>query len=64
MKDNGRGISEDQIRNPASLGLLGMRERVVAFGGRLKLETRSSGGTRATVSIPIEAEHSAGKEAA
>jgi signal transduction histidine kinase len=63
VKDNGRGISEADIRNPASLGLLGMRERVVAFGGRVKLEQRSSGGTRAVVSIPIEADHSAGMEA-
>jgi signal transduction histidine kinase len=63
VRDNGRGISETDIRNPASLGLLGMRERVVAFGGRVKLEARSSGGTRAVVSIPIEADHSAGMEA-
>jgi signal transduction histidine kinase len=63
VKDNGKGISEAEIRNPASLGLLGMRERVVAFGGRLKIEPRSKGGTRAIVSIPVEVDHSAGKEA-
>lgn len=63
VRDNGRGIRENEIRNPASLGLLGMRERVVAFGGRLQIEPRSSGGTRAIVSIPIEACQSAGREA-
>ena len=63
VRDNGRGIRDAEIRNPASLGLLGMRERVVAFGGRVKLEARGSGGTRATVTIPIEACLPTGKQA-
>lgn len=63
VKDNGRGIRDAEMRNPASLGLLGMRERVVAFGGRMKFETRGSGGTRATVTIPIESCLSPGKQA-
>jgi PAS domain S-box-containing protein len=53
IEDNGRGISPEQITDPSSLGILGIRERVRFWGGK-SLFTGSGGkGTRMTVSIPI-----------
>jgi len=41
----------------AGLGLVGMRERVAALGGRLKLTSRPGGGLEITASIPLAAPH-------
>lgn len=51
VKDDGKGISEKQISNPRSIGLIGMRERVHSFGGRM--EITGDKGTTVTVTIPI-----------
>lgn len=56
VKDNGVGISQDKISSEASFGLLGMRERAYAFGGRLSVEGRERQGTTVTVEIPKNAE--------
>lgn len=50
IEDNGIGIAEE---HRSGMGLLGMRERVQALGGAMKVERRAGGGTRVTVSIPI-----------
>jgi signal transduction histidine kinase len=55
VADDGRGIAEQAIRSPNSLGLLGMRERVVPFGGRLEIGPRRGRGTSARVLIPVGA---------
>jgi signal transduction histidine kinase len=53
VKDNGRGISREKITNPASMGLLGMRERAALLRGDLRIGPLPGGkGTRVTVSIP------------
>jgi len=53
VKDNGRGISPDEITNPRSMGLLGMKERAALLGGSFKIGLTSGGkGTLVTVSIP------------
>lgn len=54
ISDNGRGISDAEISNPASFGILGMRERALAFGGRVDLHSEPGKGTDLTVYIPIE----------
>ena len=36
------------------MGLLGMNERVRALGGAQRIERRESGGTRITVSLPLQ----------
>src|SRR5262249_20600191 len=51
---DGRGIGEAELRNPSSLGLLGMRERVAQFGGRIEITPRRGKGTSARVSIPVQ----------
>jgi len=53
VSDNGVGISEDKLHSRDSLGLLGMRERVQVFGGRVDIEPAPAGGTTVSVSIPI-----------
>jgi len=58
VRDNGRGISDEQMRNNRSLGILGMRERASFIGGRLEISGANGRGTRITVNLPLkEAEH-------
>ena len=52
VKDNGKGITHHQLVNPASLGLMGMRERARAWGGEVTLVGKSGQGTKVTVSMP------------
>ncbi len=53
VHDDGKGISEAQIQDAKSLGLLGMRERVLPFDGKVEIKGISGQGTRVTVSIPF-----------
>jgi signal transduction histidine kinase len=53
IKDNGRGISDDDKSAPQSLGLLGMRERAQLVGGEFNIEVAKGGGTEITVRIPL-----------
>jgi len=50
VKDDGVGITADQINDPKSLGLIGVRERVVYFNGSVSIESHN--GTIITVRIP------------
>ena len=54
VRDNGRGISHEQISDSRSLGLIGMRERIKARHGTLKIEGVPSQGTTVSVIIPLE----------
>ena len=56
VRDNGRGITEEEISGAKSLGIIGIRERVRYMGGEVRIEGSSGAGTVVTVSIP------AGKE--
>ena len=54
IRDNGRGISEDEISKPESMGLLGMRERAALLGGDFKISRLpGSKGTQVSVTIPL-----------
>ena len=53
LKDNGRGITREQISDPRSFGLLGMRERVHSWQGEFKISGIPGKGTTAVVSIPL-----------
>jgi signal transduction histidine kinase len=53
-KDNGRGISEDNIVGRRSLGILGMRERAALLDGKLVIHGAPAGGTIVTLSIPVD----------
>lgn len=52
VKDDGRGISEMEIHNTQSIGLLGMRERAALLGGEVRLRGEPGRGTTVTVRIP------------
>ena len=53
VRDNGRGITEEQITNPKSFGLIGIRERVKIFGGNNVMRGVPDRGTLMTVRIPL-----------
>ncbi len=53
VEDNGKGIAESAIDDPRSLGLLGMRERVLPFGGTIEIARAQLRGTKVRVSIPL-----------
>lgn len=53
VKDNGEGISSEQITSPLSLGILGIRERVRFWGGTSLLTGAPGKGTTVKVSIPL-----------
>jgi PAS domain S-box-containing protein len=55
VRDNGRGITAEEMANPKSFGLMGMRERVMLLGGRCDIGSHAKiRGTKVTVTIPLE----------
>jgi signal transduction histidine kinase len=57
IADNGRGISPEKINGGGSLGLVGMRERVLLLGGALDLHGIPGEGTTVTVRVPLKINH-------
>ena len=55
IKDNGRGITEEEIKRYGSLGLLGMKERIGILGGTLDVEGKPGEGTTLAIQIPLGA---------
>jgi signal transduction histidine kinase len=53
VKDNGRGITEEQASDPKSFGLIGIRERAYSFGGKVAIKGLEDKGTTVTVRIPL-----------
>ena len=53
VEDNGRGIQESEFESPRSLGFLGLRERVLAFGGTIDVKGHEGTGTTVSVCIPL-----------
>jgi signal transduction histidine kinase len=53
IRDNGRGITEEEIANPNSFGLLGIRERVNFLGGDVAISGMKNRGTTIEVNIPL-----------
>jgi PAS domain S-box-containing protein len=53
VKDNGRGISEEEAQRAQGLGLLGMRERAVAASGDLRIQGKPGSGTTVTLRLPV-----------
>jgi signal transduction histidine kinase len=55
VRDNGRGITEADLRPGRSLGLVGMRERARALGGQVTIEGKHGGGTVVIAVVPTGA---------
>lgn len=51
IQDNGQGIPSEKLNDAASLGLLGMRERSMAIGGRLEIAGWPGKGTTVTLRL-------------
>jgi len=51
--DNGRGITEAEVGDSRSFGLLGIRERLYPWNGQVDFIGRLNKGTRVTVRVPI-----------
>jgi signal transduction histidine kinase len=56
VSDNGRGIKTSEFESPTSLGFLGLRERVLAFGGAIDVKGEEGKGTTVSVTIPTMAQ--------
>ena len=52
ISDNGRGITEAEIEKSSSLGILGMKERVLILGGIWKIKGEYDKGTTITIQVP------------
>lgn len=53
VRDNGCGITLEQLRHPKSHGVLGISERARHFGGRVEIGPAHGGGTRVRVWLPL-----------
>jgi PAS domain S-box-containing protein len=60
VRDDGRGITEDETRSALSLGILGMRERAHAVGGTLEITGAPGTGTTLTVRVPARTPEAVG----
>jgi signal transduction histidine kinase len=58
VRDNGRGIAEDERTGSQSLGLMGMRERAQLVGGRIEITGVAGKGTVLTVRVLIPSQAS------
>lgn len=56
VRDNGCGVTLQQLRQSKSHGVLGMSERARHFGGGVEIGPASSGGTRVRVWLPLHPE--------
>jgi signal transduction histidine kinase len=58
VSDDGRGITPDEQRGAHSLGLLGLRERAIAWGGTVTITGDAKSGTTMALRLPLRgAEH-------
>jgi PAS domain S-box-containing protein len=59
VEDNGQGFDIPKVlsdqRNPKSMGLIGMQERITMVGGRLEIYSNPGCGTRLIAHVPLEA---------
>ena len=53
VSDNGKGISAEHIDSAKSLGLIGIRERALTFGGDVTISGEQGAGTTVSVNIPL-----------
>ncbi|HUW36333.1 MAG TPA: PAS domain-containing protein [Rhodocyclaceae bacterium] len=54
VQDNGLGFDPAVVRRAHGFGLLGMRERVLALGGSLKIDSASGKGTGVVIDLPCK----------
>lgn len=52
VTDNGKGITDREISNPRSFGLMGIRERALSLGGTVQISGAENEGAMVRVRIP------------
>lgn len=57
ISDNGIGITEQQLFNPKSFGIIGMYERTEQLGGKLRIQAEPDKGSVIELKIPLLQEH-------
>jgi two-component system sensor histidine kinase UhpB len=57
VKDNGHGIAPDHLKKAGSFGLVGMRQRVSALGGEMRIESAEGAGTAIHITIPLKSRY-------
>ncbi len=55
IRDDGRGVTQEEIASSSSIGLIGIRERVLILGGRMKIYGYPEKGTTIFVRVPVKA---------
>jgi len=63
ISDNGGGITDAALNNPAAFGIRGLKERARVAGGWLDLSTRPGHGTTVILTIPLDGETNTPTEA-
>jgi len=53
ISDNGIGFDLETVKHKSTLGLLGMQERVLMFGGAIDFSSNTKNGTTITVKAPL-----------
>lgn len=54
IRDNGKGITEEDMKRPDSFGLIGMKERANAIKGELKIIFGKKQGTEVNLFVPFK----------
>ncbi len=54
IKDNGKGISDEQINSPESLGIMSMKERVFHWNGRIVISGKKDKGTSIQIRFMLQ----------
>ena len=53
VRDDGRGITPEELAAPKSIGRLGMKERAALLGGETRIAPAPGGGTMVRVTTPL-----------
>ena len=57
VRDDGKGVAQEQLSSPHSLGVVGMRERAGALGGRVTVKPGEPKGTCVSLRMPLEVQN-------
>lgn len=55
VSDDGHGFDPAEVREKKTFGLMGIRERVLLYGGSVRIDSQVGAGTRLRISLPLSA---------